>query len=166
MVRGKETVKGLSLILAVGIMIISTLPISVADVGLFAGCPLSNRLTYPFFHTSFIHAAINSWCLLTIVFLYETPLLTFIAAYIISASFPVGALSFLYNSQCPTIGLSGMCYVLLGSISLSVGNAKQYWFMIASVIGIGFLFPEAVNSWLHTYCYLSGVLIAILNKPV
>ena len=40
-------------------------------VGIYAGSNMPERLLYPFFHTNMFHALLNSWCLLSIIFIYD-----------------------------------------------------------------------------------------------
>ena len=40
-------------------------------VGVYVGCDLYGRILYPFFHANLLHATLNAWCLLSIVFIYD-----------------------------------------------------------------------------------------------
>lgn len=130
-------------------------------VGIYAGCPLRCRLLYPFFHANLLHAALNAWALLSIVFIYDVSVWRMLLAYVVAVSAPVG----LMGLSAPTVGLSGAVYFLFGSLSFEVGR-KWYWqAWMLFYLGIGFLFPNT-NAWLHLYCYITGLAIALLNKPI
>jgi len=121
---------------------------------------------YPFVHASLLHCVVNCWCLLCIVFLYDIRPVMLIGAYIIAASYPCSFLDFLYPSgMLPTVGASGICYALLGRYSFGVKRKLYYQLWWACFIGIGFFFPNC-NAWLHLYCYLCGLVLALLNKPI
>lgn len=134
-------------------------------VGIQAGCALSGRLLYPFFHANILHAALNVWCLLSLVFIYDITALRLLMAYIVAASVPVDTLGTFVCMAHPTVGLSGMVYFLFGSISFEVSRRRYFQLCMAFYIVFGFLFPNT-NAWLHLYCYLVGLSVALLNKPV
>lgn len=136
-------------------------------VGIYAGCGLANRMIYPFFHANFLHAVLNAWCLLSVVFVYEVSIGRLILSYIVAATIPVTRLSSLLSGAlaAPTVGLSGMVFFLFGSISFEVLRKWYYQLWMLSYIAVGFLFPNT-NAWLHLYCYIVGLAAALLAKPV
>lgn len=134
------------------------------QVGIYSGCDIYSRLVYPFFHVSILHALFNAWCLLSIVFIYDVSLLRMAAAYIIAVTIPTDIHWFLLFFQYPTVGLSGILYILFGSISFDVARRAYYHAWMAFYISIGFCFPNT-NGMIHLYCYLCGFIIAFLNKP-
>lgn len=147
------------------VIVLRLLAVPSTEVGLYVGAPWWHRLTYQFFHAGWIHLAVNCWALLCIVFLYEIDLKMLLGALAAAASFPCGLLAPLYSTpMLTTIGLSGMCYALLGRYSFGVKRKLYYQLWWAFFIGIGFFFPS-VNAILHLYCYLCGLLLALLNKP-
>lgn len=129
-------------------------------VGIYSGCGLSCRLLYPFYHANLLHAILNAWCLLSIVFIYDTSIWRLTLAYIIAVTIPS-----LFLSVIPTVGLSGVVFALFGSISFEVGRKLYYQLWMLAYLAIGFLFPNT-NAWVHLYCYIVGLLVALLNKPV
>lgn len=129
-------------------------------VGIHTGCGLAGRLLYPFYHANLLHAMFNVWCLLSVVFIYEVSLWRLCIAYIISVSVP----SF-FLSEVATIGLSGLVFVLFGSISFEVKRKAYYQLWMLVYLVAGFLFPNT-NAWVHLYGYLAGVAVAWLNKPI
>ena len=151
-----------SLALAAIVMFIyAFIDISPEDVGIMQGVTFCNRLTYSFFHASFLHAFMNVWCLLSVVFMYPISIWSLLLAFGVAASVPVDTFAF----TIPTIGLSGVCFALMGRISFMVRRKWYYQAWLWFYIFLGFLFPNT-NGWLHLYCYLMGVLIGFLNKPL
>lgn len=160
MVR-REKAKISALVYVAVILLLCFVRVPPEEVGICRGCTVSARLLYPFFHAGFLHMAVNAWCLLSVVFIYDVPLRSIVGAYVIAVSFPAG----LFACTVPTVGASGVVYALLGRLSFSV-RRKLYWqAWWAFFIGIGFLFG-GMNAWLHLYCYLLGVLVGFLNMPV
>lgn len=138
------------------------------DIGIYHQAPMSSRLLYPFFHASFLHAAINAWCLLTLAFAYNVSLRMMITALVIAVSFPVDTMYDILQVSCfllPTIGLSGVCYALMGRMTFLVRRKMYYQTWIGFYLIIGFMLPN-VNAWIHLYCYLAGVFVGFLNKPL
>ena len=131
------------------------------SVGIYAGCGLWNRLLYPFFHSSIVHAALNAWCLLSVVFIYDVSRLRLLFAYAIAATVPVGA----FSMAMPTVGLSGVVFVLFGSLSFEVRRKAYYQMWMLFYLATGFMFPYT-NARLHLYCYVIGVVAGMLNKPI
>lgn len=164
MVREKEA-KAASLIIVGIVIALRFFEVSNGAVGLFPGNPFWTRFTYQFFHASLLHCVVNCWCLLSIVFLYDVSWKTLLVAIIIAATYPIGKLSFLYETLVPTVGLSGMCYALLGSLSFRVRRRLYFQGWMAAFIAAGFFF-SGTNAWLHLYCYVLGVFVGFLNKPV
>lgn len=165
MVRRKEAqIAALAYVVVVLVLRLVSVPAEL--VGIYPGAPFVHRLFYPFFHANWWHCLVNCWCLLSIAFLYEVNLPMVIGAFIVAASFPYNALSFLYATPVvPTIGMSGVCYALLGRYSLLVRRKLYYQCWMLFFIGIGFFFPTS-NACLHLYCYAVGVLLSFLNKPL
>lgn len=135
-----------------------------SSVGIYAHCPLPGRFLYPFFHANVFHAILNAWCLLALVFTYDITFWRLLAAYIVAVSMPVDTLGAFLPLEHPTVGLSGVVYVLFGSISCEVVRKRYYQLWMCFYIGIGFLFPNT-NAWLHLYCYIAGLVWALLNCP-
>ncbi|MEZ3589651.1 MAG: rhomboid family intramembrane serine protease [Muribaculaceae bacterium] len=150
--------KSISLIVAV--MVLAGALVYVPDwsvIGVFRGCTLIARFGYSFFHSSILHAFVNVWCLLGIAFLYEVSLWRLLFAYMIALFVPDIALS-----DIPTVGLSCICYALLGSLSFEVRRKLYFQICMVIYIAVGFLFP-AVNVAIHVYGYIAGLIVALLN---
>lgn len=151
-----------SLTLAAVVMLIyAFIDVAPEDVGIMQGVRFCNRLTYSFFHASFLHAFMNVWCLLSVAFVYPISIWSLIIAFGIAVSVPVDT----FTCTIPTIGLSGVCFALMGRISFMVRRKWYYQAWLWFYILLGFLFPNT-NGWLHLYCYILGVLIGFLNKPL
>ena len=157
----KEIEKTTGLLIA--LFIILSAMIYVPDwkvVGVSHGCGIAQRLGYSLFHASIIHACINAWCLLSILFLYDVTWKRILLAFIIAIVVPDFVLS-----STPTVGLSAVCFALLGMIAFDVKRKLYYNGCMAAYIVLGFLFPF-VNGWLHLYSYVAGLLVGLLNMPI
>ena len=160
MVRTEKTqAAALVYVVLAGLLIF--VPVPLEKVGICEGCTFWARLAYPFFHANFLHYVINSWALLSVVFVYDITPGRMLACYIASALVPVGLL----NLTVPTVGCSGVMYGLFGSLSLSVRRkwTWQVWWLGFIIVGF---FMGGVNSWVHLWCYVWGVVIALLNMEV
>nr|DAV35007.1 MAG TPA: Rhomboid family [Caudoviricetes sp.] len=135
------------------------------NVGIYDGSNMQGRLLYPFFHANTFHALLNSWCLLSVVFIYDIGIGRLLSAYMIAVFVPVDTLGYFMAMDSPTVGLSGMVFALFGSISFEVLRKRYYQSWMIFYLAAGFLLPNT-NAVLHLWCYVSGVLVALLNKPV
>lgn len=135
-------------------------------IGIYSGGGWVGHLLYHFFHANLLHAGLNVWCLLAVVFVYKVSFARLLLAYIIASVFPVDTLAMLVDGlDTPTVGLSGMVFVLFGSISFEVGRKGYYQAWMLCYLVMGFLF-SGTNAWLHLYCYMAGFMVALLNKPI
>ena len=163
----------------------------VEEIAIAPHCPLYARLCYSFFHASLVHCIVNCWCLLSVVFIYRISLRSLLVAYVTAVLYPIDTLAavanytlftlhfslFTFHSSLltPTIGLSGVCFCLLGQISFRVKRKLYYHFCILSFIVFGFIAPLASsacgytvatpNTLLHLYSYVVGLLVGFLNSP-
>lgn len=160
MVRGKF--EKITALLIAAYIIVSTY-IFTPDwscVGISTKCDMLQRLSYSFVHASLLHAMLNAWCLISIVFIYKVSFSYLIMAYIIAVIAPDIVL--LPN---PTVGLSAVCFALLGLIAFRVENKLRYNAYMVLYIAAGFVFP-LINGWLHLYSYIAGMFISLLNMPI
>ena len=135
-------------------------------VGIYAGSDIAGRVLYPFFHANILHASLNSWSLLSMVFIYDIGIWRLVLAYIIAVTIPVDTIEcFIGEMTSPTVGLSGIVFVLFGSISFEVLRKQYYQLWMIFYLTAGFLFPHT-NAILHLWCYMLGFLVALLNKPI
>lgn len=171
MVR-REKEKAATLILSLACIIICLLTpvmgVSLIDMGICSGCSLTARFAYSFFHASVPHALINCWCLLSIAFIYRVSFGYLIAAYIIAVLYPFGG-------DIPTVGLSAVCFALMGMVSLQSQRRLYFHAWVLSFIGVSALLAAFLrelisiappNNLLHLYCYVCGIIIGILNTPL
>lgn len=136
------------------------------NVGIYSGCSLQNRFLYSFFHANILHAVLNAWCLISIVFIYDITIWRMLLAFLVAASIPIDSMgTIIPGLGVPTVGLSGVVFFLFGSISFEVLRKWYYQLWMMFYILIGFIFPST-NAWLHLYCYASGLFFALLNKPI
>lgn len=143
------------------VVAVCCLALSFTDgVGVSSGCGIPERLCYHFFHANIFHALCNVWCLLSIVFTFSVPLWLFLAAFGIAILIPPFLLS-----ATPTMGLSGVCFALLGMMMWQVRRKVYYTSWALAFIVVGFLFPQ-VNALMHLYCYVAGQMVGFLNAPV
>lgn len=129
-------------------------------VGLCVGAPSFVRLTYHFFHASIIHAVLNAWCLLSIIFLYKVSWSDILIAYVIAAIAPPFVLTAL-----PTVGMSAVCYALLGLMVFKTRSPLRFTLLLIPYLIIGFFIP-VVNAWLHLYSFVAGLMVSLLFIPI
>jgi membrane associated rhomboid family serine protease len=155
----KKTKVGTLVIVAI---VLCILPFDVewSSVGIYTGCDIWQRLLYSFFHANIVHALLNVWCLLSVVFLYRIKLWVLVAAFLIAMSVPTFCLT-----STPTVGLSGVVFALFAMLSFSVQRKLYYQSWMVFYLVMGFLMPN-VNAYLHLYCYTIGFIVALLNKPI
>lgn len=159
MVRRKEA--KITALLVVGVtLVLCFLNVPFSEVGIMKGCAFASRLVYHFFHASLLHWFANAWCLLSLFFIYNMSLRELTTAFVASSLVPLSMLP-----ELPTVGLSGICFFLMGRIALSVRRKLYYQAWLAVYLALGFLFPNS-NGWLHLYCYLIGLFIGFLNMPL
>lgn len=167
MVREKSA-KTTSLILSAGVIILYFCGFSIERYGICVGSTLSQRILFHFFHASILHVLLNVWVFLSAIFLFDLPLRSIIVAMTIGSLFPCDTLYALFPMMdsllLPTVGLSGVCYALMGRISFMVQRKWFYQFSVWAYLGIGFIVPN-INGWIHLYCYLAGLVVGLLNKP-
>lgn len=66
-----KTTKAVSLLISIIVCCLALQDIQDwSEVGIFKDCGPGCRMSYPFYHVNIIHAALNAWCLLSVVFSY------------------------------------------------------------------------------------------------
>ena len=157
----KKAAKAMSLLVSILVFCLSLQDMTDwYAVGIYTGCGLDCRMLYPFYHANVLHATLNAWCLLSVIFIYDISLWRFFLSYIIVVTIPSFCLS-----GIPTVGLSGVVFALFGSISFEVQRKAYYQLWMLAYLVAGFLFPNT-NALVHLYCYMAGGAVALLNKPV
>lgn len=150
----------------------------IAVVGICRDAGILARLSYSFFHASLIHAIINCWCLLSVVFVYNVPLSHLVIAYIIAVTYPADTLCGAcgeWVAAVPTVGLSAVCFALLGMVAFKVRRKLYFQTWIITFIAISFILPHlcslyglsvaSPNNILHIYSYVAGLIVGFLNSP-
>lgn len=157
--RQKE--KTLTLAFAVAVLMLAAFCHPAPDtVGIHIHCGIVQRLVYSFFHASIVHTLLNVWCLLSVVFIYNVRLSHLALAFLIAVLTPSCVLS-----DTPTVGLSALCFALLGLIIPQVKDKIYYNTTIAAMIAVGFFFP-GINGAIHLYSYVAGLLVGLINTPI
>lgn len=163
----RKAEKSAALVLAAIVLTLAAcgLPADVSLFSLRAGCALSARMAYPFVHAGLVHAALNAWCLLVLVFTCDITWRRLLVAYAVALCVPVSLLAPLVPAfHLPTVGLSGVVYALLGTISFEVARRRRFQLWMVGLLALGFVLPGCAAA-LHLCTYLGGLLIAWLNKP-
>lgn len=146
------------IVLAAILLMAAVLPFDGETFALCCGSPTRNRFLYHFFHASFLHFALNAWCLLSVAFTFEITVADLVIGFIGASIVPV-------TWATPTIGLSGVCFALLGRFSYCVQKRLTYHFYMTACIAAGLLVP-GVNGVIHLYCYAVGLLYGLLSTPI
>ena len=148
-------------------------------VGICKDCTILARFAYPFFHASLLHALVNCWCLLSLVFYYDVSLCYLLIAYVAAVTFPVGILAAVVPAASaagvPTVGLSAVIFALLGMVSFQAKRKALLHSFVLSSIAFGYLLHvicsvcgyaiATPNSTLHLYGYVAGLIVGFLNSP-
>jgi membrane associated rhomboid family serine protease len=166
MVREKEKkIAVFVFVLCIALSIFATATgTDVAQFGIYQGCAVWKCLTYHFFHANIFHCLCNVWCLLSLVFAYPVKGWQMAAAFIIASLYPFLPSLNSQLSTLPTVGLSGVCFALLGMQAFVVGRKLFFFSWVIAFIAFGFLFPNN-NALLHLYCYIAGLTVGFLNSP-
>ena len=149
MVRRKKAKTATLVLVAILLVLALVMP---GRVVLDSSSTLLERLCYPFMHATLLHALCNCWCLLSIVFVYDTSALMLLSSYLCSVSVPAFVIT------GPTVGFSGACFFLLGRCSWLVLRRAYFHAWAAAFMGMGFLIPNCA-AWIHVYCYAIGVVV-------
>ena len=176
----REKEKTAALVLTASIIAIQCIiapvafPAGLSSVALSQDCTILARLSYPFFHASFLHAILNCWVLLCIVFYYNIGIGSILLSYLVAVTVPSSVCGY-GIATTPTVGLSAVVFCLLGMASWTVKRKLYYHCWIAGFIIMGYLLPNlcsaygiivaAPNNFLHIYCYVVGLLVGFLNAP-
>lgn len=186
MVRGKKT-KTAALVLTALCLILCLLTsithFNLSTVGICKDATILARLTYPFFHASILHALLNCWCLLSIIFIYELPLSRLLIAYLIAITFPADTICSLcgYSIDAlpsflttPTVGLSSVIFALFGQIAFLVQRKLYFQGWMLFFISTGFILPPLCsacgipvatpNNLIHIHCYVVGLIVGFINS--
>lgn len=130
--------------------------------GIHEGCSVAERMAFPLQHVSLTHLLLNVWCFLSEVFYYRIGIKHLTAAYAANVVFPF--------PSTLTVGMSGICFFLMGVIAHQVQRKVYFHLWVLAVITAGFVLPNLLrmlgcdvtmpNNFLHVYCYLIGFIYA------
>lgn len=137
-------------------------------VGIMSGCTLLARLAYSFFHAGIVHCLVNCWCMLSVVFIYPLSLSRLLIAYAVAVTYP-------FATDTPTVGLSAVCFCLLGQVSWLTRSKLFFHLWIAGFIAFTYLLPFIFlhygitiafpDNTLHIYSYVVGLMVGFLYSP-
>lgn len=160
MVPGKET-QVASLVYVAVLILLYILPVRIETVAIGTeDTPFLNRFIYQNFHANMFHLLCNVWALLTITFYSKINMARLVIAYLISSTYP-------FTGEM-IVGLSGVCYTLIGMLALRPATLKNklvYQVYALAFILIGLAIPN-VCVGIHLYCYSLGVVFAFLDTPL
>lgn len=137
---------------SLALLILSFFP---AFFGVSTPNTLEKRLFFAYFHANFFHAILNIFCLLQLAFYYRVSWLNFLAAYVISCTTPSALID-------NTLGASGIIFALLGIYTLKMARSWVILLYVAIMSGLT-AFIGNVNTWLHVYCYVIGLLLSCIT---
>lgn len=136
--------------------------ISYEDYALTDTFSLRRHLLYHHFHANIWHLLCNVWAFLTIAFYWNVTASRLCLAYILASTYPQE----LFGGN-PIVGISGLIYVLVGMSALNPPTTKgkiKYNAYVLLTISAGLVIPM-ISVGVHAYCYVAGVLVALLNYP-
>jgi len=158
-------------------VVLSVMDISPCAYGIGGGMPWWHMLSYHMFHANILHAVLNSYCLLSIVFLMGENLRHIILSYIIASTYPVSVIHYLSGIDAVTVGMSGMCFAMLGIASWRSTAKMRYHLWIFGFISLGVAIPWVMSALmgkdvahldnpLHIYTYAIGVLTGYIERCI
>ncbi|MBD5173845.1 MAG: rhomboid family intramembrane serine protease [Bacteroidales bacterium] len=153
--RTTQTVPALTV--AAVVLAIAAIPVTLTDWALSVRSGLYTRLTFHFFHASIFHALINCWCLLSVSIIYKVRSTRLIPAFIIAALAP----DFTIAGHCCVVGLSAVCFALIGIVLIENKCSLKSYFCVLFFIALGVPFPSVCVA-LHLYAFLCGILFGLI----
>lgn len=142
------------------------LNLDASEVGYGIGQPIYNHLSYIFFHANLFHLIINMTAFYFLFGSVNNKTVTFLASIIIGATL----ISFGSVDQLPTIGASGLIFILVGIQASKLVYNRQvafipfFTFTILSLVS-GFLIPH-VNGLVHLLGFALGYISHIIFETV
>ena len=144
-------------VIACEIMVLAGI-VDLDSVAVDGAKPTYARLTYSFFHASFLHTAANLWVLWSFVRTYKTQRWEMAVAWLIAVTIPPIVM------PKPTVGLSAFLFALFGITAYKVVRKSIYLAFLAVVAAVGFALPNTAAT-VHAYCLAAGLVVAVLNTP-
>lgn len=142
------------------IIIISASCYYVNDLG-FTEHSTWQRFTYMFSHANIIHLTLN-WLAFYVLAEYVklTPFL--FTPYIIAVLATFGS-----EMSLPTVGLSGVCYAMLGTSCYYAEGTSRWRIIIAFIFSNGFmLIGGHINVILHTLCFVYSIITSYIYERI
>ena len=116
------------------------------------------RLTYSFAHAGLLHLCINCLSFLSLsIPLRHTPYIALSMVCAVLATFGTE----LYIS---TVGLSGVCYALLGVHTVLSGKWIRLGLSAAAYNFIIWIVSDSVNVWVHCAAFAYGAIITLIAE--
>ena len=148
--------------LGVGCLVMAVAILSPCDtpdmgIGLYTGAPLYARLLHPLVHTGLVHAILNVYVWLQIVFFCPIRLRHLMTAWLIACSCPSAIATLGAAATDHVVGLSGVIYALLGAQMTHAKDPFSYNLWIAAYLLTGWLIGGTAVVF-HLYCYLMGII--------
>lgn len=161
MVLSANQTKTATLVLSLTLFILSFFNAPSACI-LQQGCGITGHLCYHFFHANVFHAICNIWCLLALAFYYDIEDWELLLAFLIASTIPVDCEFCImhYAFDKPTIGLSGVCFALMGIVYYKVARKRYYLSWIIPIVAVGFIIP-GMAAGVHLYCFAIGIIASV-----
>lgn len=116
------------------------------------------RLTYSFAHAGLLHLSINMLSFLSLSLpLRHSPYIALSMLCAVLATFGT-------EMYVPTVGLSGVCYALLGVHTVLSGRWIRIGLSAAAYNFIIWAVSDSVNVWVHCAAYAYGAVIALIAE--
>lgn len=135
-----------------------------ADWGYMTGSPFWTHLTYHFAHGNVFHLAANMLVVFFLLFNRNDNWWLWPVSFVVAT-----ACSFVISTPKPTVGLSGMLFVLYGIIFLKDGPQWKPLIHTIVYMAVSCLFAQRMAIGLHCICLFVGALIGgfmDLNKSI
>ncbi len=133
------------------------------SLGIYPSCPLYARLLHPLAHAGIIHATLNVYVWLQIVFFCGVRSRQLLTAWVIACSCPAAVATWGGTVGTHVVGLSGVVYTLLGELSLRAKAPVSFHLWVAAYLAMGWL-VGGVAVGFHLYCYVAGRLSALIFR--
>lgn len=132
--------------------------IPVNGAGLYDGCSVACRLSYPFLHANIFHALCNLFVLHQCLLFPTVRWHTLTMCYLIGISYP-------FATDIPIVGLSGAVYALFGCIAPYVNNRLSYHSYVIAGLLLSLVIPFMAFG-VHAWGYALGLAWGYLNAPI
>lgn len=135
-------------------------------LGYSNGSCLINRITYMFAHTGLLHLIFN---LISLNVLWRAiKRMKYIQSGIVVSFLAAFAATYFSEYNIPTVGLSGVCFGMLGVLTIFCFRNKEYMITLAviSVMQIICYFFTASNVLNHAYSFAFALIMGICAHKI